>query len=66
MERNYITISGLKKVLSAKEMKNVLGGSGAVCNAGRECVCGSSCSSDSQCESWYGPGATCASWCGSC
>ena len=27
MERKYITINELKKVLSAKEMKNVLGGS---------------------------------------
>jgi len=28
MKREFITISGLKKILSPKEMKNVLGGSG--------------------------------------
>ena len=28
MKKEFITISGLKKVLSPKEMKNVLGGSG--------------------------------------
>ena len=31
MERKFISISELKKVLSPKEMKNVLGGSGSGC-----------------------------------
>jgi hypothetical protein len=66
MERKFISISGLKKVLSPKEMKNITGGSNAICHSGRECVCGAYCGSDSECESWYGKGSTCASWCGVC
>ena len=32
MERNFITINALKKILSAKEMKNITGGSAAWCH----------------------------------
>ena len=31
MERNFISLNGLKKVLSPKEMKNVKGGSSRCC-----------------------------------
>jgi len=33
MERKFISIDALKKVLSQKEMKNVLGGSEGMCTA---------------------------------
>lgn len=51
MKREFISIDGLKKVLSPKEMKNITGGS---CPMGGRCVGGNSpgstpCGKDSDC-----------------
>ena len=63
MERNFMTINGLKKVLSAKEMKNVLGGS----EPGNCTSCPSNCHlchCTTGAGAWYqcGDGGHIASW----
>lgn len=58
-----INFARAHQVLSEKEMKNVLGGSGGsggwCCFSDGECV-HAGCTSSSQCISWYG-GGTCRS-----
>ena len=56
MERKFISIDALKKVLSPKEMKNVMGGSGDdgsgkpwPCNSTTKCTVQSNCSSSQLC-----------------
>ena len=54
MENRIISIDTFQKLLKSREMKNVLGGSGVTVCVDGECVCGAYCTSDSQCEAWYG------------
>ena len=71
MERKFISIDALKKVLSPKEMKNVTGGSYATCKIccdygdGEECHDGSCASSDpAECFGYGVSGPDC--WIDSC
>ena len=60
MKRDFISIEGLKNVLSPKELKNILGGtgSGICCFRDGECVVDYRCTSDDSCKKLYGEG-----WC---
>ena len=64
MERKFISIDALKKVLIPKEMKNVMGGSGLDCSNGTQCVSSGEiinckCTDDAACQRAYGPGFKC-------
>jgi len=65
MECKFISIDGLKKVLSTKEMKNILGGSGVSCYCicdGREwwAACPPGVTAE-ECATMSCPGVDCAS-----
>ena len=47
-----------QNVLDPREMKDIKGERGSWCNVGGEWVF-TSCSNNSDCEYWYGSGATC-------
>jgi len=46
MKKKMISFQGLSKILSEKELKNVMGGSGGACNSS---PCNCYCESDSDC-----------------
>jgi len=56
-------LATLKILLTPKELKNILGGTGASCyvpQPGGECVKEAICSSDAYCVQLYGTGASCS------
>ena len=57
MENRIISIDTLQKLLNPREMKNVLGGSGAwPCNSTTKCEKTSDCKSNQVCATCYDDG----------
>ena len=57
-----INLNGLEKVLSPKEMKNVVGGGSGCCCADGQCEVIYRCDSDGGCSAW-GSGGWCLQGC---